>query len=495
MNTAFMQVSPNKASLPSVAESAKLAEATPYVDPLLSDPAIMNFAEPVEVFAITDVSSETIVSSIPRYADTSDPVLMSTSAWVDTLEECAVRKPVASVSDVEFAEKLVESEVKDMRHATLLPYRLPSRPDPSRFLAAVFDDSVVASVQMTWTINGVKKQISIPTGKNLRQRWSVLNEGIISLMDRINACLEAQGRRLNYERTKNNLINEVWKTRQKGIYDKLSYDQRQFACTAAQYLLLLEVTSQQGEVAQKLFSRLAVATDDSRTWIESERTCDSISTRMQTMISPNAPEFELRPIFKFTMSQLCCLRDFMFHREPGARLRAKVDLLSSVREDVKRDVMLHPWKSFVAGCFEYGMSTIEFLDVVFMNLESRTAAPRCVNCQTTVRKTSHGYAHECEVVRMIVNRRPDCAIVNKELVVKSMITIDNTVAMMAQELMAKQLEKRTIWITPSACNITVQKPGSSRLKVEGTVHSTASTWRRDYQPPTTDQIMISRQEE
>lgn len=65
--------------------------------------------------------------------------------------------------------------------------------------------------------------------------------------------------------------------------------------------------------------------------------CQTVETRLATMVQENAIGFDIKPIYSLMLPQIKCLLRYCFNSDPGERVEAKIRLLSTVSHHIRQE--------------------------------------------------------------------------------------------------------------------------------------------------------------
>lgn len=124
--------------------------------------------------------------------------------------------------------------------------------------------------------------------------------------------------------------------------------------------------------------------------------------RTECMIQKNSVGYNGNPIYGLNFRQLRQLVVYIFSRDPGERVMAKVNLLSSVPPTVRPDIITGPGRVLIESIHEYFMTREEIVSLVFSG-DTERRATRCTHCQTAVIITGLNISHTgCPVTEWLV---------------------------------------------------------------------------------------------
>lgn len=123
------------------------------------------------------------------------------------------------------------------------------------------------------------------------------------------------------------------------------------------------------------------------------------TTRATTMIQECAIGTSLDVVYNFTLRQVRSLLTYILDSDPRLRLEAKINLLSSLKDNVRSDTALNPSHVLHRACAELYLSRYEILLLIFQDDKSNT---RCPNCKRTVTLTETSLTHtSCQILEWL----------------------------------------------------------------------------------------------
>lgn len=166
-------------------------------------------------------------------------------------------------------------------------------------------------------------------------------------------------------------------------------------------VLLLEDVAHNAQSAYvKYLKTHTVVTQSGALFLKLDSDSDSVDVRTKSFISPAAVSVPLSIVFSLRLGQFKDLIDYIFSKSLSIRVKSKISLLSSVKPEVRQDLVLAPLRSLERAMAEYYLSRPEVLNLVF----THEGHYRCPHCQTLVVVTDNTVAHvKCVVVSWLVD--------------------------------------------------------------------------------------------
>ncbi|APG78209.1 hypothetical protein [Wuhan Millipede virus 4] len=169
-------------------------------------------------------------------------------------------------------------------------------------------------------------------------------------------------------------------------------------------------------------------------------TTETIEDRSSSMIKNSTYAVAMNPTYNFTVRQLKLLITYMFDRDFSIRTEAKIDLLASLKDTLRYDVVLSPIKVLKRAFSEHYLSTDEILAVFFHDMKG---ANRCPHCRQTVDLTQTRLRHpDCYIIPWLIKEfqlkeEPDgCRI-------QSLLYLEPTIADFGRQLVAIDAKIKT----------------------------------------------------
>lgn len=123
--------------------------------------------------------------------------------------------------------------------------------------------------------------------------------------------------------------------------------------------------------------------------------------RYHSMIQENAVGFVDKAMYSLNFRQLKGLVDYIFSKDVGKRLKGKVDLLSSVPDSVRHDLIHSPEQVLLISIREYFMTREEVMHLLFRD-EGDKRVDRCVACESIVSINGLAVTHPpCPVMKWL----------------------------------------------------------------------------------------------
>nr|UNI73884.1 MAG: hypothetical protein [brine shrimp partiti-like virus 2]UNI73888.1 MAG: hypothetical protein [brine shrimp partiti-like virus 2]UNI73892.1 MAG: hypothetical protein [brine shrimp partiti-like virus 2]UNI73900.1 MAG: hypothetical protein [brine shrimp partiti-like virus 2] len=227
------------------------------------------------------------------------------------------------------------------------------------------------------------------------------------LLDVIDANLQISGKRLDRRVTLDNVLRatqEIAKTTAKApnrralnnhLLTAIVLEQAAFTTQVAARNLLSSIDWIDDTASRGAFVRI----DDQPSTIE---------TRSETMHSPASMGSAISVQYHLSVRQLRQLVTYILSSNPTDRTEAKIDLLSSLRDHVRNDVVASPISVLRRACAEHQLTRSELLHVLFprdrYDRLQNEAPSRCMNCKATVSFLTNGLRHtpHCPVNNWLV---------------------------------------------------------------------------------------------
>lgn len=127
-----------------------------------------------------------------------------------------------------------------------------------------------------------------------------------------------------------------------------------------------------------------------------------------SMIRSDSIGIELKVIYNLNFRQIQSLIKFLFSNDKFERLESKIDLLSSVRGEIRNDIALDPGRVLEHVIREHFMTRLEITELIFrhQDKQSNTISYRCPTCKTTLGlATANNIMHnKCKVISWLVTK-------------------------------------------------------------------------------------------
>nr|UNI73879.1 MAG: hypothetical protein [brine shrimp partiti-like virus 1] len=216
------------------------------------------------------------------------------------------------------------------------------------------------------------------------------------LLDIIDANLQIKGKRLDRETTFDNVMRATFakakatttapnrQVLNNHLLTTIVLEHAAFTTQATALNLLSSIEWINDTASRGAFVRI----DDQSSTIES---------RSISMHSPASMSSAISVQYHLSVRQLRQLVTYILSSNPADRTEAKIDLLSSLRDHVRNDVISSPINVFRRACAEHQLTRSELLHVLFPRdrydrLQSDSPS-RCVNCKATVTFINNGVRH------------------------------------------------------------------------------------------------------
>lgn len=222
------------------------------------------------------------------------------------------------------------------------------------------------------------------------------------LLDIIDSNLQIRRKRLDRETTLNNIMRATFEkakattstparqTLNNHLLTSIVLEHAAFTTQASAAQLLTSIDWIDDTASRGAFVRI----DDQQS---------TIQTRSQSMHTPASMSSAISIQYHLSVRQMRQLVTYMLSSNPVDRTEAKIDLLSTLRDHVRNDVIASPISVLRRACAEHQLTRTELLHILFPR-DSRdrlqTEAPsRCLNCKATVSFITNGIQHppHCQV--------------------------------------------------------------------------------------------------
>lgn len=113
--------------------------------------------------------------------------------------------------------------------------------------------------------------------------------------------------------------------------------------------------------------------------------------RAKTMLPEDAIGTSDKALFNLSFKQMRQLTTWIFSRNPTSRMRVKIELLSSLRDSIRNEIMLNPLDSLIQSFREHALTRLDILHFFFYE-DERKNYPTCIACEGKVNFTSNNSA-------------------------------------------------------------------------------------------------------
>lgn len=163
---------------------------------------------------------------------------------------------------------------------------------------------------------------------------------------------------------------------------------------------------------------------------------DELEVQDTSMIRPDSIGVELKVIYNLGMEQLQMLIKYLFSADPYDRMDAKIRLLSSVKSEIRNDVVVNPRRVFEHAIREHFLTRREMIELIFSHhdRQSNVRTQRCPQCRTpmgTARQSIIPHKR-CKIVDWLVDHL-GCIYENDSIVVPAYMYVAPGIARYARE--------------------------------------------------------------
>lgn len=113
--------------------------------------------------------------------------------------------------------------------------------------------------------------------------------------------------------------------------------------------------------------------------------------RATTMLPEDAIGTSDKALFNLSFKQMRQLATWIFSRSPHLRMRVKIELLSSLKDSIRNEIMLSPLDSLIQSFREHALTRLDILHFFFYE-DERKNYPTCIACEGKVNFTSNNSA-------------------------------------------------------------------------------------------------------
>nr|DAZ87742.1 TPA_asm: hypothetical protein [Pseudoglobivirus] len=116
--------------------------------------------------------------------------------------------------------------------------------------------------------------------------------------------------------------------------------------------------------------------------------------RLESMASDDSVGVSLSPTYRLNCRQLHDLKNYIFSRDARVRTASKIDLLSTVNQDVRTDLVRYPGKVLLRSFHESCLTRTEILQFMFQPENSRENAVHCMCCGRAITIENRSVLHQ-----------------------------------------------------------------------------------------------------
>ncbi|APG78324.1 hypothetical protein [Wuhan cricket virus 2] len=449
--------SQSKVSIASVTSLADYPESDPFSDPELQ--AIFS-----EGIVVREVRTGQIVSDgrlrdapLERVHPLSfkDGLQSRLETTLSTFDSEATRK------------QFLETQAREDGIFTKVMSELCPQTQPTHILDAI---TTKFSKDKPVVVHLCGKVFSIPRieSKHLPEARTALSAYLDRLCEVIQANLELQNQRLNKPETLQHL-NCILHERAKTV------SARQPRLSVTLQILSALVLEQAAHCSnQRAITSLRTASlsDDLTTggaFIRMDDTQTTIAHRSDTMIHDNTYSAAPNIVYNLTLKQMRWIVTYILDPCPGVRTEAKINLLSSLRDNVRADAALNPLAVLQRACAEHFLTREEILHLIFRDERANT---RCPTCKRHIAFLGPHISHQACPILPWLHNHFQIDLTTEGATAPSLLYLRPATAAYARELLAMDTTfKQTPFVASTAHDYSIYKMDAkgqpSRIAFQG----------------------------
>lgn len=328
-----------------------------------------------------------------------------TSHDVSTVKEV---KPVTYASDLRSKLASVSGTMSATEQRDYLQDQVARKSEYHTLIASINESAgnlIDALVSMTRSSTNKTFTIGKATHYYPRipsERHDVFLDAIAHYIDRLYSTIDAtyrlEGVALDIPASRRNIESKISITHNISAKEKKCLTAIQHAAT----LEWIRDTREATAVALLRSKRLLEQHASDRAFITSKPT--PAAPQIESLIPSDATNISMAPIYNFSVTQTHHLIHAMFNRNTRARLHARIQLLSTTRNDIRSDIVVNPAAVLRRVFAEHYCSRYEILCLVFEN-QDKSLPPdtyKCPWCVQHVVLTDTKLTHaQCPVTKWL----------------------------------------------------------------------------------------------
>lgn len=352
-----------------------------------------------DIFAADDRLSSIFGAGIVIQSTVGDPTSQQEVLQPESMISKRVKQFEECSKNFHLTEKrvdFVEIAHKTAKTQTSVQVKYDSRTT----ISLTIDPSHIKSYQEVKIQN---KKLSVPIIKSgwFSKYESMFEAATIANLERAAETFEAEGKQLNIDKTLTKM-NQLLQS----LIESLTTTPERQRCQMAILMYIISELHLTHRLSQLItFYDIATVIDtesQAGAFIRMSDLDNTPDQRMATMIHKNSVGYDDNPIYNLSYRNVRNLVLYIFSKDPGDRVQAKVELLSSTSANVRADIITQPGLVLLGSIREYLMTREEILSLVFKS-DSDRRAMRCVHCATTVSVSGLVVDHtQCPVTSWLV---------------------------------------------------------------------------------------------